>query len=55
MAKMLFWYCSKCGFKNHPRLPTAGKPDAPIDDQKCEQCGTSATDPLTPGFAIAGP
>lgn len=50
MAKVAFWICSKCGFQNHPRLPLAGHPDQPVDDQKCEQCGTSVTDPQTPGL-----
>lgn len=46
MARVLFWICGKCGFKNHPRIadPKAARSDAPIDDQLCEQCGTSVTD-----------
>lgn len=44
MAKLAFWICTKCGFHNHPRLPLAGRPDAPIDDQNCEQCGSKAAD-----------
>jgi len=50
MGKIAFWWCGKCGFKNHPRLPKAGNPDQPVDDQFCEQCGTKVDDVTTPGL-----
>lgn len=30
-AKTAYFYCGKCGFRNHPRLNQ--------DPAKCEQCG----------------
>lgn len=31
-----WWFCGKCGFKNHPRHSQ--------DNTKCEQCGASQQD-----------
>lgn len=42
MARVLFWICGKCGFRNHPRIAKLNDP--PIDDQLCEQCGTAVDD-----------
>jgi ribosomal protein L37AE/L43A len=36
-AKTKFFFCGKCGFKNHPRLNQ--------DPTKCEQCGASSDEP----------
>jgi ribosomal protein L37AE/L43A len=36
-AKTKFFFCGRCGFKNHPRLNQ--------DTTKCEQCGASADEP----------
>ena len=35
-TKTPWFYCGKCGFRNHPR------PNQ--DNSKCEQCGTSNDD-----------
>jgi len=32
-AKTSWFFCGKCGFKNHPRMGQ--------DNTKCEQCGAS--------------
>lgn len=38
-AKTSWWFCGKCGFKNHPRLQS--------DSTVCEQCGhASQPNPL---------
>lgn len=37
MATTKWWYCGRCGFRNHPRLGQ--------DAKLCEQCGAGQNDP----------
>ncbi len=39
-ATTSWFFCGKCGFKNHPRMGQ--------DNAKCEQCGAKRDDPETP-------
>jgi hypothetical protein len=59
MAKTAWFFCAKCGFKNHPRpnaQPTFkqaadGRYDLVPGETLCEQCGASNVDgtDYTPG------
>jgi hypothetical protein len=61
-AKTTWFYCGKCGFKNHPR-PAAAPVYVQADDGRfdlvegsllCEQCGTENTHPASVDYTPAG-
>jgi ribosomal protein L37AE/L43A len=45
-AKTSWFWCGRCGFKNHPRMAQ--------DNTKCEQCGTSNAEIDSVDYTPAG-